>query len=365
MRLALLLLSLLLVLCCARAEAAKIKVPGDHATIQAAVNAASAGDVVEISQGVYHENVLIDGELDLTIRAKSGHKVTIDAAGLAPTAALKIRNGSDNVLVKGLRIANSVTEGISVQFSDDVRITNCKLQNLGTDGIGVLDSTGVLIDKCTIDGAGDQGIEVDGEGCRVRKCRIENATANGIRLVGSGNTIENNRLETTGTCGIRLGNDSSGCALSLVAGNRVEDAGFYALFCSLDADSCTLLDNTVRDSYALLIVTTGSTAHYVARNRGEKLDVRGMLYAGQDCILEKNVVVAPVWEGVQVGNTAGAGFFHKNTVKKAGSDGFIVFGGGHVFMANKATGSASYDLDDSTAPGSNLYVANIFGTIAP
>ncbi len=364
MRLSLLLPSLLLVLCCARAEAAKIKVPGDHATIQAAVNAASAGDVIEISQGTYAENVLIDDELDLTIRAKGGHKVTIDAAGLAPTAALKIRNSSTNVLVKGLTVVNSIAEGIAVQSSQNITIANCKLKNSGTDGIGVLDSTGVLIDKCSIDGAGDQGIEVDGEGCRVRKSHVRDAIV-GIRVTGEGNTIEDSSIEKTFSHGIRLGNGGSGCTLSLVMNNKVESTDDYAFYCSPDADYCSILDNDVRDSYGGLLVTTASSAHFVAGNTFEKLDQRGISYAGSLCTLEKNVVVQSGYQGIRLSDLSGVAFLHKNIVKKSSEDGLYVQSSGHVIMENKVSGSGGYDLNDLTAPGSNLYVANTFGTIAP
>ncbi|MBI4881610.1 MAG: right-handed parallel beta-helix repeat-containing protein [Planctomycetes bacterium] len=337
-------LALSAMLTCANAEAGKIKVPGDHATIQAAVNAAAAGDVIEISQGVYHENVLIDGALDLTIRAKSGHKVTIDAAGLGPTAALKIRN--------------SGAEGISVQFSDQITIAKCKLENLGTDGIGIADSTGVLIDKCSIDGAGDQGIEIDGDGCRVRKCCIENAAVNGIRVLGNGNTIEGNRTKKAGECGIRLGNASDGCTLCLVSGNRVEKADFYALYCSV-------LDNDVRDSLGGLLVANGSVGHTIARNKFEKLGQRGIQYGGGACVLEKNVVIRAGYEEILLANISTSTLVRKNTLKKSTDDGLLVQSGGHVIMENRASGSGGFDLNDETAPGSNVYVANTFGTIAP
>jgi hypothetical protein len=43
-----------------------IRVPGDYPTIQAAVNAAEAGDIIQVSAGVYNENVTLDKPVALT-----------------------------------------------------------------------------------------------------------------------------------------------------------------------------------------------------------------------------------------------------------------------------------------------------------
>ena len=52
------------------ASAAVIAVPADHPTIQSAVDAAAAGDVVRVSPGVYPERVRITGARNgLTIEA--------------------------------------------------------------------------------------------------------------------------------------------------------------------------------------------------------------------------------------------------------------------------------------------------------
>jgi pectin methylesterase-like acyl-CoA thioesterase len=52
------------------ASAATLRVPADHATIQAAVDAAVAGDVILIAKGSYAEAVAIDGKSQFTLRGK-------------------------------------------------------------------------------------------------------------------------------------------------------------------------------------------------------------------------------------------------------------------------------------------------------
>ena len=65
-------------------RAETLSVPKDFPTIQAAVNAAGPGDVVEIASGKYAEDVFVSGKTGLTIRGKG--KVTWNADGFAGTA---------------------------------------------------------------------------------------------------------------------------------------------------------------------------------------------------------------------------------------------------------------------------------------
>ena len=57
--------------------AATLKVPDSYATIQEAIDAASAGDTIKISKGKYTENIVVDKSL--TIRGKK-FKTSIRAA---------------------------------------------------------------------------------------------------------------------------------------------------------------------------------------------------------------------------------------------------------------------------------------------
>ena len=48
------------------------------ATIASAVESASAGDEVIVHEGLYHENITIDGKDDLTLRAATGERAVLD-----------------------------------------------------------------------------------------------------------------------------------------------------------------------------------------------------------------------------------------------------------------------------------------------
>ena len=58
------------------AEAAEIKVPGGVATIQQAIDAASAGDTVRVAPGTYFENINFHGKA-ITVESEQGPQLTI------------------------------------------------------------------------------------------------------------------------------------------------------------------------------------------------------------------------------------------------------------------------------------------------
>jgi len=85
-----------------------LRVPEDHDTIQAAVDASKPGDLVLISAGVYNESVTVETE-DLTIRGLDRNKVVIDGE-------FKNENGikvfSNNVAVENLTVRNNTGNGV-------------------------------------------------------------------------------------------------------------------------------------------------------------------------------------------------------------------------------------------------------------
>ncbi len=97
--------------------AATLRVPQDHPTIQAAVDAAAAGDTIVLAPGIYNENVIIDTSVSLvaesfdpsdprnnpTILDGGGNTVITIRSGVLPgpsITGLAIRNGFDGIFTR-------------------------------------------------------------------------------------------------------------------------------------------------------------------------------------------------------------------------------------------------------------------------
>lgn len=77
-----------------------LRVPQDYATIQAAIDAAQAGDTILITGGVYNENVTIT-KGGITLQGTSGMPLI---AGEGQQATIYCNDVSEQVLLKGLRV---------------------------------------------------------------------------------------------------------------------------------------------------------------------------------------------------------------------------------------------------------------------
>src|SRR6187397_1890999 len=72
---------------CSAAEGATIRVPGDAATIQQAIDAAAAGDTVLVAPGTYVENLTFLGKAIMAV-SEGGPAVTvIDGNWAGPVVA--------------------------------------------------------------------------------------------------------------------------------------------------------------------------------------------------------------------------------------------------------------------------------------
>ncbi len=85
-----------------------LRVPDDHPTIQAAVDAAAPGDMVLISPGVYNEGVIVQTD-NLVIRGLDRNEVIIDGEFTRDNG---IKVFSDGVAVENLTVRNNTGNGL-------------------------------------------------------------------------------------------------------------------------------------------------------------------------------------------------------------------------------------------------------------
>jgi hypothetical protein len=112
-------------------------------TIQAAINAASDGQIIEVYAGLYTENVNVNKEL--TIQAEAGLiSPIVDGGGSGSCFNIYLSSGLDGVIIDGFEIKNAV-RGIWI-FGDpttysDITISNNYIHSHTQNGILVTDAT--------------------------------------------------------------------------------------------------------------------------------------------------------------------------------------------------------------------------------
>jgi len=112
-----------------------IIVPDDYSTIQAAVDAAIAGDTILVASATYYENVVITKAL--TLKGADSDITIIDGRGRG--TGVKIT--TDNVDVNGFTIRNS-GDGVHLYMCNGVNVSGNKITLNKNDGIYVESSSG-------------------------------------------------------------------------------------------------------------------------------------------------------------------------------------------------------------------------------
>jgi hypothetical protein len=121
------------------AYATIIHVPDDQPTIQAGIDAAAAGDTVDVACGTYYEHDILV-QSDLVLRSESGEPfcVTLDAARLG--RAIEV-DGAADVTIEGF----TITQGLKSSFGGGIyvhessaKITHCLFvdNEVGPSGFG-------------------------------------------------------------------------------------------------------------------------------------------------------------------------------------------------------------------------------------
>ena len=147
--------SCLLLLAATPCLADTINVPGDHPTIQGAINAASNGDLILVAEGTYVERLDPNGKA-ITVRGTvddAGDPITIvdgDSGGSVIT--INSNESMDSTVFENLVIQNGTGTGqwgqtrgggIYVDFGDGVTIRNCLIQDNEADMGGGLFCAGL------------------------------------------------------------------------------------------------------------------------------------------------------------------------------------------------------------------------------
>jgi predicted outer membrane repeat protein len=237
-----------------------LDVPGEYATIQAAINAASDGDIVLVSDGTYSENINYNGK-NITVQSVNGAGSTIIQGSGANAAVVTFNTGeTSSAVLDGFTIdnqaASTATRGIYISGATPT-IRNSIIQgnsaSNGTDGGGgvyIIDSV-PSFDNVTIranwaDNRSGCGMYIKGAGSGAI---ITNSTIGGTTS-GDGNNC------TNGTGGGIYYTGSTTGTLSISDSNiqynqsATDGAGLYLINITntITITNTTILNNTAGSS---------------------------------------------------------------------------------------------------------------------
>jgi parallel beta-helix repeat protein len=219
----LLLFSTLVLLLPLFASAATLTVPGQYATIQLAINAATAGDVVVVSPGTYSECIDFNGRA-ITVRSTN----VTDYSVVSTTIICGNGSGDQVVAFRSSETATSALKGFTISGNEG---------NSNGGGVRCYGASPILANNII---RGNSAIQGGGVACD-----------NGASPLLTGNSISGN---SAGLGGGVFCSFSSSPTLSnnIISGNTATSPGFYGgggggMFCTHDA-SPILINNTISNN---------------------------------------------------------------------------------------------------------------------
>jgi len=176
---------------------------GCKKTISAAVAAASAGDVIRVARGVYHETVTVT--IPLSLIGEGPDDSVIDATNLLNAINVDGLHhpGLAHVIITGFQVRNANAQGIVVTNASDVTISN----NLATGNDRALDVENLMC----------PGIPPYFEAGEGFDC------GEGIHLSGVDHSIVSRNVVRRNAGGILISDDTGPNHDNLISENLVED----------------------------------------------------------------------------------------------------------------------------------------------
>jgi len=177
-----------------------------YTTINAAVAAAAPGDVIQVSQGTYHEDVIIGKPISL-IGDNAIASVFIDATGLPNGIYVDGLNnaGLAGVTVSGFQVQNANFEGILVTTASQVTIANNHVLN---------NNLALNINSATCPNIPPFETSEDFD------------CGEGIHISGVDHSIVANNLVENNSGGILVSDDTGATHDNLILGNTVQNNPF-------------------------------------------------------------------------------------------------------------------------------------------
>jgi len=315
-------------------------------TIQAAVDRARPGGVVEILPGVYQEEVVVDFD-DIEVRGvtRDGERPLLDGKGALNDAIMVAGN---NFRVSGLEIRNYKGNGIVVNQAKDCQFRDIVAHNTGKYALYPVLCDGVRIEDCVASGVWDAAIyagqcrNVVIQNCEAFQSTIGIETENCVNVLIANNSAYNNSL---GILVVLLPDLPTTLASNArVINNRVFDNNYPNL------SPPGNLVNLVEPGVGIAVSAADQTE--VTRNRVEgNLSFGIALYSLVDSMPDrKEFNVEPHPDGNHIHHNE----FSRNggSLNKRFKNFGVTGDGGDLFWSGKGTANGWDEATDKTFPAS-------------
>lgn len=355
----------------ASAHAETIDVPRDHATIQAAVDAAHAGDVITVETGTYRENVVVGGTDRRDVQIYAADAVVIEGQGTAPAVTFSgavgvgmhgftVTSGGDGVLVTdsgdvtvdGLTAQDCAGAGFRVDSSRQVTLATNLVTGAGGSAAVISDSGLVRVDDNVFTGAAADGLTVTG-GSDVFLCgnRITDCGGSGVSCTGVQRLVvdETHVDEVTGDA-VTVSDSDDVRILVCEFGDNDPETSIGGDAVHVDSsDRVRVQDNAIVDASGGGVVATESSvtvqSNKILDAGGAAIDVGGTA----DSYVGENVVARPGGSGIVVSGDSST--IDDNRISHAGGDGIVVLGSNDEVGSNVVTHPADDGVRVSNAAG--------------
>ena len=352
-------------------------------TIQAGVNAAAVGEVVEVAGGLYLEEVAIATQ-GLILRGGKG--VVVDPSGL-PGPAHAITVGAPDVVIEGIAIRNGDDTGIQINgvggtrisgvdfFSPDdgcvelndttpnVVIEDSRFRSCGGDSVGSEVSNGLQLLSNSFEGT--DGVDVTGDDVRAERNTWSRSGDTCLAIEGANAVVTGNRFDRCGAGLAIEGDDASitrntfantdGDAIDVegddpvVESNPITSAGGTAieLFCDASCGTARIFRNRITSVGGTAIAAESLDAGLQieanqisqAQGTGLALDTLGANVLG-------NRVSAAGDAGAECIDLEGdTNDVTGNSLASCGGDGIRVDGDGNTIAENRVSGAGDDGID--------------------
>lgn len=172
-------------------------------SIQAAVDAANSGDIIQIEAGTYKEAIVVNkpGIQLIGLTGSTNEGVIIENPGDEDNG-ITVRSNGDGFVLKNVTIQNFEENGVFMIRADNFLLSHVDTKNNGEYGLFPLFCKGGLIEHCSATGHTDTGLYIGQSENITLEYNIAFANVNGLEVENCSNVAVSKNQSYDNVCGI-------------------------------------------------------------------------------------------------------------------------------------------------------------------